>query len=412
MQPSIPSSPSSSTAPVRSEPLFRLVAGDGQAVQKRAPIKTERDSAQALMAETLLSPGTSGDVGLGKTRRVRVLTWRDGRLCDEQDEPLGAPAAAVTSSSGRKLPWQETNQAGTRTQSRRQERGPLNSPATRVARRVYLPHARYPEAIMMALPYIGEELGDDAVIYLDERQREACKLTMRDGLLRDAQGALFDTTGAGRGYRRHHAIYVMDPQGNIYASNRYGKGVFHHSSFLAGGVVAAAGHIEVFDGVVGSICGTSGHYLTQPVHLDQAVDCLKSHGATRFVVDYFDSGQLNQSLPEINSFPSTPAGGSAPVSGVYPQPNFVNRSVDVLTSPPVRHFIAGCRVSGSARRRSADEPARKLEHRAMSPDEACPHSFEIVVLPKFRGRGDPARRKKNGNAGRAKNAAESHCPLM
>ena len=38
----------------------------------------------------------------------------------------------------------------------------------------------------------------------------------------------------GRGAENQAAIYVVDPDGNIY-SNTHMKALFHHSSFLSGG---------------------------------------------------------------------------------------------------------------------------------------------------------------------------------
>jgi hypothetical protein len=155
--------------------------------------------------------------------------------------------------------------------------------------------ARYPHVLPMLSKYIGEELRSQwgtAVVYLDAQQREAYKLTMRDGKLHDAAGELFDTRSSTLIFRTTNGVYtgtamfVMDSSGTLYASNTYEEGVFQHSSFLAGGEVAAAGCIDVHDGVVMSISRGSGHYQPAPTHLDQAVDCLKSQGAADFVVDY------------------------------------------------------------------------------------------------------------------------------
>jgi hypothetical protein len=75
-----------------------------------------------------------------------------------------------------------------------------------------------------------------------------------------------------------NAIFVMDEQGNIYASKVHAPGEFHHSSFLAGEPVAAAGEIRVTNGALEFISDRSGHYQPPPIHLEQAIDVLKDKG--------------------------------------------------------------------------------------------------------------------------------------
>lgn len=109
----------------------------------------------------------------------------------------------------------------------------------------------------------GNKVFGTAVHYLDEIERQDYKLTVgEDGLLRDADGDLFDTRDASS---LHHpeggrAIFVMDRNGDLYASSYQEKGIFHHSSFLGGEPVAAAGELGVKDGKVHLISNQSGHY--------------------------------------------------------------------------------------------------------------------------------------------------------
>ena len=68
------------------------------------------------------------------------------------------------------------------------------------------------------------------VTYLDETGREAYRVIPRDGKLVDINGQPFDTAaGASAHSGAGKAIYVMDEQGNVYASNYHGVGEFHHS---------------------------------------------------------------------------------------------------------------------------------------------------------------------------------------
>jgi hypothetical protein len=68
----------------------------------------------------------------------------------------------------------------------------------------------------------------------------------------------------------HNYIWACSPNGVFYThdeSNWY----FHHTSFLAGGRVIAAGHWWVHDGQLLLINNHTGHYKSTPAHL---VNCL------------------------------------------------------------------------------------------------------------------------------------------
>ncbi len=135
--------------------------------------------------------------------------------------------------------------------------------------------------------YVGENLrpgtwhGEPtSVRYLTAEERAQYLITVRDGKLYDARGKLFDTTAA-KTLHRHgqsRAIFVMDPDGNIYASMHHSLGEFHHSSFLAGEPVAAAGEIVVEKGTLTTITRGSGHYRPSEELLDQALEVLKRNG--------------------------------------------------------------------------------------------------------------------------------------
>lgn len=116
------------------------------------------------------------------------------------------------------------------------------------------------------------------VKYLDETERLAYRLNIKDGKLYNAAGELFDTSMnttifSGKG----QAIYVMDLDGNIYAGTHIMRR-FHHSSFLSGNPVSAAGEISVKNGVIESITRKSGHYFPEEEHLSQFVSELIENG--------------------------------------------------------------------------------------------------------------------------------------
>lgn len=142
--------------------------------------------------------------------------------------------------------------------------------------------------------YRGEEIPGNsiwpfgsAVEYLDESDREDFKLTVKDGKLYDADGELFDTSDARSLHSKDdpRAIFVMDHDGNIYASKSHSEGEFHHSSFLAGGDVAGAGELKVSNGELKLLSDKSGHYRPTLDMTRQVAQELQSRGVPLDDVD-------------------------------------------------------------------------------------------------------------------------------
>ena len=99
----------------------------------------------------------------------------------------------------------------------------------------------------------------------------------------------------------------MDEFGNLYAGDQQ-FGVQHHSSFLGGRTVTAAGELEVRDGRLLVWSDRSGHYLPHAEINDSALDLLRRQGLTlpdNFVRLGFDNeprdrfGELERQRDEI-----------------------------------------------------------------------------------------------------------------
>jgi hypothetical protein len=104
------------------------------------------------------------------------------------------------------------------------------------------------------------KVGEDraaGVIYFDAAQREARRVTIRDGLVYDHTGTLLRET---RSKHHNQNNYVMDASGNFYLFDEFTTPKIRHSSILAGGPVAGAGNIQISDGHVVYIDSDSGHY--------------------------------------------------------------------------------------------------------------------------------------------------------
>jgi len=92
-------------------------------------------------------------------------------------------------------------------------------------------------------------------------------------------------------------IFVMDGNGYFYVGTA-SNGKFHHSSFLSGGPIAAAGEIVVAqEGKIKMISNVSGHYKPGAAFLWQAVQQLKHSlplkDFNEIVVDIVNAGRVN-----------------------------------------------------------------------------------------------------------------------
>ncbi|RJF99468.1 PAAR domain-containing protein [Noviherbaspirillum saxi] len=114
------------------------------------------------------------------------------------------------------------------------------------------------------------------VTYLSESERAEYRLVFKDGKAYEADGSLFDTTDTPNG----KAIFVMDGEGNFFAYKYAEVGEFHHSSFLAGKPVAAAGELTSYDGLIVEISNKSGHYKPSVDFLLQAMNELENKGVS------------------------------------------------------------------------------------------------------------------------------------
>jgi hypothetical protein len=136
------------------------------------------------------------------------------------------------------------------------------------------------KTLPMDQKYVGED--ERGVVYLHDPDDQAVYRVSigDDGLIRDADGNLLDTTGmVSASGREGRAIWVMDKDGNIYIGAQE-RGVFQHSSFVAGEDVAGAGEISVEQGRVTYFSDQSGHYPFDRTYTSQAIDNLQSRGVS------------------------------------------------------------------------------------------------------------------------------------
>ncbi|MEV0540336.1 hypothetical protein [Nocardia salmonicida] len=126
---------------------------------------------------------------------------------------------------------------------------------------------------------IWRGIGAERVDYFNEAGRQPFRVQIRNGRMYNANNELLDTRlGQTTWGLSGRAVFVMDQDGNLYASLFHGAGRFHHSSFLAGAPVAAAGELVVIDGILQQLTDSSGHYQPERGHTLQAINHLRSLG--------------------------------------------------------------------------------------------------------------------------------------
>ncbi|KAJ9514050.1 hypothetical protein QJQ45_021140, partial [Haematococcus lacustris] len=96
-------------------------------------------------------------------------------------------------------------------------------------------------------------------------------------LMQGAGSSVEANTGE-EGHKMQKWIYVVDCLGRLYVHAKV-RGHFHHSSFLRGGPVLAAGGMLVQHGLLTKLMGDSGHYHPTLTHQQWLIDHLKAQGA-------------------------------------------------------------------------------------------------------------------------------------
>ncbi|XP_051113901.1 IQ domain-containing protein IQM3-like [Andrographis paniculata] len=141
------------------------------------------------------------------------------------------------------------------------------------------------------------KLQRQCIKYLGPQEREHYEYAIVDGKILNKQtGKPLDTIKGSKW------IFVMSTSKRLYAGEKK-KGLFHHSSFLAGGATVAAGRLEAENGVLKSISAYSGHYKPSDNSLDGFLSFLRENGVDLDDVevrkanedyDYLDNGKFTE----------------------------------------------------------------------------------------------------------------------
>ncbi|KAK2976341.1 hypothetical protein RJ640_014172 [Escallonia rubra] len=118
-------------------------------------------------------------------------------------------------------------------------------------------------------------LRQECIIYLGPQEREYYEYVMAEGTIVHKQtGGLLDTKHE---LQDSKWIFVMSTSRKLYAGEKR-KGLFHHSSFLAGGATLAAGRLMAECGKLKSVSAYSGHYRPTAENLSSFLAFLKENG--------------------------------------------------------------------------------------------------------------------------------------
>ncbi|XP_060176670.1 IQ domain-containing protein IQM3-like [Lycium barbarum] len=157
-----------------------------------------------------------------------------------------------------------------------------------------------------------------SIKYLGPQEREHYEYIVADGkIVHEKTGNLLDTT---KGLPGAKWIFVMSTSRRLYAGEKK-KGMFHHSSFLAGGATLAAGRLVVEDGRVKSISAYSGHYRPTEDRLDSFLSFLNENGVN---LDKVEIRKANEDYESYEDGKSIGSGSASEFSVLSNSPSQTN----------------------------------------------------------------------------------------
>ncbi|EMS66281.1 hypothetical protein TRIUR3_31639 [Triticum urartu] len=141
----------------------------------------------------------------------------------------------------------------------------------------------------------------------DPQEREYYEYIIKEGkIVHKISGEPLDTSQGSKGTKW---IFVMSTAKKLYAGQKE-RGVFQHSSFLAGGATIAAGRFTAENGVIKSIWAYSGHYKPSAENLTNFMSFLEENGVDLKEVEVRSSTKedyYEDPVPNIKENPAAAA---------------------------------------------------------------------------------------------------------
>lgn len=177
------------------------------------------------------------------------------------------------------------------------------------------------------------KLQKQSIKYLGPQEREHYEYVVSEGkILHNQTGNHLDTTN---GLPGEKWIFVMSTSKRLYAGSKK-KGLFHHSSFLAGGASLAAGRLVVKNGILKSISAYSGHYRPTDDSLDSFLSFLKENGVNLDEVEIKKPKEDDESYEEGQSSENHSVSELSTISESPPQVDFPKEEEKDFSSELVR----------------------------------------------------------------------------
>ncbi|KAL2539127.1 calmodulin-binding family protein [Abeliophyllum distichum] len=192
-----------------------------------------------------------------------------------------------------------------------------------------------------------------------KEEGEAYEVIVQSGKLVYRQNGAFVDTSEGIKW-----MFVLSTSRRLYVGQKK-RGMFQHSSFVAGAAMIAAGRIVAHNGLLKAIWSYSGHYRPTEEHFMEIIQFLEEHH-----VDLNDVKKvpIDDGVPpvEINSNDSTsrnPLAANAPPQGSL---LVAEQNVDVVASDLFNDLDKKCLIEQSALVKNTEEPARKYESQSLN----------------------------------------------
>ncbi|CAL9117855.1 unnamed protein product, partial [Musa textilis] len=125
------------------------------------------------------------------------------------------------------------------------------------------------EVILENCPRI--KLQQQCIKYLGPKERRAYEVIIKDGKLFYKQSGISVNSVDGTKW-----IFVLSTSRTLYVGQKI-KGLFQHSSFLAGGATTAAGRLIAKEGILKRIWPYSGHYLPTEENFKEFINFLQDN---------------------------------------------------------------------------------------------------------------------------------------
>ncbi|XP_019158489.1 PREDICTED: IQ domain-containing protein IQM3-like [Ipomoea nil] len=218
------------------------------------------------------------------------------------------------------------------------------------------------------------KLQRQCIIYLGPQEREHYEYVVVEGkVLHQQTGELLDTTKGSPGAKW---IFVMSTSKKLYAGEKK-KGMFHHSSFLAGGATLAAGRLVVQDGTPKSISPYSGHYRPTDDSLNTFISFLKENGVNLDEVEIKKANEDYENYEEGKSVKTSELSTLSSTPAVLP--NEEKKDLSLESSGALKSAPSGCykrTLSGGLQSPRAEVPKTVILQRINS--KKASNSYQLA----------------------------------